>query len=522
MPTPTPRSFAEAVEQRSGTEPDGELVRLAGGAAWSAGALWDRSVELARGLAALVGSRDSVATATTRGPEAIALTTALSWLGAVELALPDGIDEATARRLATASRCRVTVASPTRAAGEPFLTVLGDHAVTPLVLTDSGTAETPSLDDLRAHPHPLPHHVPDLLSPAAVMVTSGTTGRAKGALLPNGAGIAQAQRVRAAMGYDAADALLSVFSWQHINARHASFLPAVLAGARQVIAPRFSASTFWETTRGEGVTAFNFMGALCAILLRRPSDAADRDHAVTRAYGGPAPAWMVEAMAERFGVELRQAYACTELADVSLTGDEVRAGAAGRPTADYDIRLVSADGSDASDGEEGALLVRPRRSGITFSEYVGDPQATEAAWDDGWFRTGDRVRLDDGWLTFVGRSADVIRRRGLNIAPDRIEEAALSLPAVAAAAAVGVPSELTEDDILLVVVPTPGVVLTPEAVRRHCTARLPRHAVPRFISIEQAIPRNASLKVLRSSLRDRGVPETAWDGEQSLSNVEHM
>ena len=88
---------------------------------------------------------------------------------------------------------------------------------------------------------------------------------------------------------------------------------------------------------------------------------------------------------------------------------------------------------------------RPRRAHLTFQEYVGDPNSTAAAWRDGWFRTGDQARLEDGWLEdgwldVEGRSAEVIRRRGLNISPAQVEEAALALPGVADAAAVGVAS----------------------------------------------------------------------------------
>ncbi len=96
------------------------------------------------------------------------------------------------------------------------------------------------------------------------------------------------------------------------------------------------------------------------------------------------------------------------------------------------------------------------------------------------------MRLDDGWLYFEGRSADVVRRRGINISPDAVEQVIASMPGVAEVAVVGIPSELTEDEVLAVVVPLPGQVLDPAEVRRHCVDRLPRHALPRFVTIEQS------------------------------------
>jgi crotonobetaine/carnitine-CoA ligase len=188
-------------------------------------------------------------------------------------------------------------------------------------------------------------------------------------------------------------------------------------------------------------------------------------------------------------------------------------GAAGRPVPEYRLRIVDASGTDVPAGEVGELLVRPELPDLTFSTYVGDPAATGRAWRGGWFHTGDQVRLYDGWLYFESRSADVVRRRGVNISPDAVEEAIASMPDVSEVAVVGVPSELTEDEVLAVVVPHAGRAIDPAAVRRHCFALLPRHALPRYVSVEESLPRNANLKVSRAELRRRGVPPGTWDAE---------
>ena len=495
---PMSPSFAALVAARAEAQPDGEVVRMAGSAGWTAAAFWERSLAVAGGLASLVGVGDAVATCLPAGPEAIAVTAALSALGAVELPLDPDIDERWARSLARSAGCVTTVTTGDALRAAPFLGRLGRHATVPVI-----GGRVP-LDELVAAGRPVGLRRLAPGDPALVMTTSGTTGRVKGALLPVAAGPGQAARVQRAMRYGSADVLYNFFPWNHINARHAAFLPAVVSGARLVIDRRFSASRFLDVIRTEGVTAFNFMGAVCAILLRRPPSPHDRDHLVRRAYGGPAPAAMVAAMAERFGVTLHQAYACTELGDVATTwvGD-VRPGAAGRPVPEYQLRVV-----------DGELFARPSQPHLTFIEYVGDPDATARAWRDGWFRTGDRVRLDDGWLYFEGRSADAIRRRGVNISPDAVEEVIAAMPGVGEVAVVGVPSELTEDEVLAVVVPTAAV--DPADVRRHCVDRLPRHALPRFVSIQDSLPRNGNLKVLRSALRSRGLPADVWDAEKEV------
>ena len=497
--------FAMAVARRAEADPDGEVVRLAGRAGWSAAVLWQRAMGIAGGLADLVEAGDTVATRLPPGPEAIAVTTALSALGAVEMPLGDDVDERWARTLAGATRCVTAVATGEALRHAPFLAQLGRHPKVPVVTVDGRHPGAVPLEELIASGRPVARRRRGPGAPALVMTTSGTTGRPKGAVLPVAAGPAQAARVRRAMRYDRADVLYNFFPWHHINARHAAFLPAVQAGARLVVDPRFSASRFVDVVRAERVTAFNFMGAVCAMLLRQPPSTQDHDHGLRRAYGGPAPAGMVAAMVERFGITLLQAYACTELGDVATTevGD-VRPGAAGRPVPEYRLRVV-----------DGELWVRPERPHLTFTGYVGDPEATARAWRDGWFRTGDRVRLDDGWLYVDGRSADVVRRRGVNISPDAVEEVIADLPGVAEVAVVGVPSELTEDEVLAVVVPRPGVVIDPGELRRRCAGRLPRHALPRYVSVQESLPRNSSLKVSRAVLRARGLPDGTWDAESA-------
>ncbi len=210
------------------------------------------------------------------------------------------------------------------------------------------------LADLIADGRRISPHKSAPSDPAAVMTTSGTTGRVKGALLPVAAGPGQAARVQRAMQYDESDVLYSFFSWQHINARHAAFLPAALSGARLVIGPRFSASGFLDTVRAERITAFNFMGAVCALLLRQPPSDRDRDHLIRRAYGGPAPEYLFHAMQDRFGITLLQAYACTELGDVATTSaDEVRPGSVGRPVPEYNLKIVNNLDVDVPAGEVG-------------------------------------------------------------------------------------------------------------------------------------------------------------------------
>ncbi|MFI5624816.1 AMP-binding protein [Nocardioides sp. NPDC051685] len=503
--TPSNPTVAQALADRAATDPDGEVVRLVGGPAWTARQLWRRAASWACQLEDLVSPGDVVVTATDTGPAATALTAAVSARGAVEMPVAPDVPVEWAHHLVADTRASAVLTTADRVGRQPLLTDLAAAAGLPLLRVDVDLAgDHPAAQRLRPR-------VVAPTDPVLVMTTSGTTGRTKAAVLPAGAPLRQAHRVAAAMGYRPGDVLLNYFAWHHINARHASFLPALLSGARMVVAPRFSASGFLDVVRAEGVTAFNFMGAVCTMLLAQPPTPFDREHRLRTAYGGPAPAELVAAFKDRFGVTLRQAYACTELGDVSITGtDEVRPGAAGRPLEDYDLRVVDEDGDVLPDGEVGELLVRPRHDGHAFLGYT-DEQATRDAWRDGWFRTRDRVRLSDSWLYVEGRLGDVIRRRGVNIDPQQVEQALFSFGGILEVAAVAVPSDLTEDEILAIVVPASDAPVDPGALWEHCRSRLPRHAVPRYVSVEDVLPHNSNAKLDRAVLRSRGLPAGTWD-----------
>lgn len=509
-PTAVAPSPASLLRDRARDDGSGEVIRHAGGPGWSASTLWRATAALAASLDHLVAPGDVVLTAADTGPDAVVITAAVSALGAVELPLAPDVADAWARRLVGLTTPVALLTTRDRAGTQPFLNELtGDER--PLVLVEADPRPGRAGADAPPEFEPRPRDASD---PALIMSTSGTTGRTKAALLPVGSAIRQARRVAEAMRYGPDDVVLNVFAWHHINARNACFLPALLSGARMVVSPRFSASGFLDLARHERVTAFNFMGALCSMLLAQPATPADRDHRIRTAYGGPAPASLVQAFRERYGVTLRQAYACTEFADVAITPiDELRPGWAGRILPDHEVRVVDKALCPVPDGETGELLIRPRRAGTSFLRYIGDDEATRAAWADGWFRTRDLARVDHGWLLIEGRLGDVIRRRGTNIDPHVVEQALLAHPEIAAAAAIAVPSDLTEDEVHAVLVPAAGKTPGAADVWEHCHARLPRHMIPRFVSFATELPHNDNLKVDRAALRRRGLPPSAWDAE---------
>jgi crotonobetaine/carnitine-CoA ligase len=471
---------------------------------------------VAERLAPLVSRGARVATCLRPGGVAVGLLFGLARLGAVEVPLALDLPVPAARELLRVTGASVLLVGSTVLADGRLAGLVPD-VDTVLVVDDGGgpgarrvrpLAELPRRAVRRAAPEPG--------SPLAIMSTSGTTGRPKAAMLPHFAAVRQARRVAATLGYGPDDVLFNVFPWNHINVRHAALLPALLSGGRLVAHRRFSASAFWEVCRAEGVTAFNFMGAMLAILERRPPRSDDRDHRVRLAYGAPAPRDLASSFLGRFGVRALEAYACTELGDVALNTVETwRPGTAGRVVPEYEVAILDEEGRPLPPGEVGQIAARPRLDHMSFLGYVGDPASTAAVTEGGWFRTGDRGRLDAaGYLTFAGRRSDVVRRRGESVAAWEVEQVVRQLPDVIDAAVVGVDSDLTEQEILVAAVVSPGSPLDGAAIRSWCTHHLPRHAVPRYVRVLPDLPRTPSGKVVKRVLVEAGVDVDTFDAEQ--------
>jgi carnitine-CoA ligase len=354
--------------------------------------------------------------------------------------------------------------------------------------------------------------------PSQVIFTSGTTGRPKGAVQSAGqltGLLAVAQRV----GLTPGDRLLCTAPLYHGLAQ-SWFQYGLAVGAAVVLAPRFSASRFWDDCRTYDVTASQHVGAVLSFLLRRPPDARDRDHRVRLTFGVGAPMRLWEEFRRRFGVEVVEFYGMTEVGLMAFNDRPARPGSVGRPAGVNEVRLVGDDDKDVAPGEVGEAWTRPCGPGGKRPEYFGDPQATRAAQQDGWFRTGDLLYADaDGYLYFVGRKKESLRRRGENIVPDDIERSVTSLPTVEECAAVGVPSPYGDDDIMLCLVLAAGPGEAPgqlgeaqmAALATEIRAALPSAMRPAYLTVHASLPYTATSKLRRTELRSCPLPR--WDVE---------
>jgi crotonobetaine/carnitine-CoA ligase len=350
---------------------------------------------------------------------------------------------------------------------------------------------------------------------ALLLYTSGTTDRSKAAMISNRFVLRQAQGVIDGLGLRADDVLYCPYPMFHLDAAVMTIAPALLMRGVAAIGERFSVSRYWDEVRTLKATVFDFMGATITMLWKQPPSPRDREHSARLGWGVPLPAWAPEFEA-RFGCRLVELYGSTEVGAIIYTPlDEARrAGSCGKLRGPFEAKLLDGRGFEVAPGTPGELAVRPLEPSVIMDGYYGMPRATHAAFRDLWFHTGDLLRRDeDGFFYFVGRLNDIVRRRGENISAAEVERAIEAHPDVLECAVIGVPSEMTEEEVMAFVVLREGSRLEPRALTDWCSTRMARFMMPRFVRFLPALPKTPTDKVEKFRLRQQGAGG-AWDRER--------
>ena len=513
-------TFDSLLELRARTHGDSVFLRFAQRDITYAEA-WRRSQSLAAGLAlAGVSQGDIVPVLLPNSPEFALVWFALASLGAIG--------------------CSVNTAFR----GPGLAAVLGRTGATTMVLHHSFSSAVgeavDAMPNLRtvidvsgdcSEAMPLVRHLPfDALAasvgvppssthtpsdPLMVLFTSGSTGPSKGCLLSHRYALRQSELMIEHYGLRPDDVLYCPFPMFHVDATVLTAAPALQMGTTAAIGEKFSVSGFWPEVRRFGATVFDFMGATLSSLNKAPALPDDADNPARLAWGAPTPGDAAE-FERRFDLQLVELYGSTDAGvPIYHPVDTPRHdGSCGRLLPQYEALIVDPDGLPVADGEAGELLLRPNEPSLMSDGYHGIPEATAASRRNLWFYTGDLLRRDaEGWYYFVGRRAENIRRRGENISSFEVEEVVKLHPAVADAAAYGVPSELTEDDVMVAVVLREGAALAPNELTDFCAERMARHMVPRYVDMVDDLPRTPTSKVMKEALRTRGITPAAWDRE---------
>lgn len=463
-----------------------------------------------------IGAGDRVALMMTNRPEYLFAWFGCSLLGAVEVPVNTAHKGEFLAYVLEQATCRAVVAD---AAFWPQLAPVVERAAALecAVVLDGAPARAGRVRVVALESLPSDRALPDTVvtadAPHAILFTSGTTGPSKGAVLPAQYPLVCGEIIARNAGYTPDDVLYNALPLFHGNAQFLSTMPAMLAGARVVLARRFSASQFWDDVRRHGCTEFNYIGGIVPILLKAEPSPRDREHRLRVMVGAGAPKDLFRAFEERFGVRLYEGYGMSEIGVPLITdGRTTPPGSCGRPHPWYEVRLVDDAGEEVADDVPGEVLVRPKIPNAMLREYFGMPDRTVEAWRDLWFHTGDYLKRDaDGCYWFVDRKKDALRRRGENISSWEVERVVSAHPDVLESAAVAAPAELGEDEVLVCVALRSGRQLAPAALAAWCEERMPAFMVPRYIRFVAALPKTPTERVQKFELRKAGVTADTWD-----------
>ena len=365
----------------------------------------------------------------------------------------------------------------------------------------------------RANPGDGPDRQPG--DTAEVMFTSGTTGLAKAVVLSHNQlcrGSAWVAWSLEMTEYDVIHGWLPLF---HIAGQLDMVLATIVAGGCINLQPTYSRSRFWEQVEAAGATLFIGFSNVLEILSGLPANPNDAANSLRAGIIGHIPPSLHAPFEARFGVRLYDVYGMTEMDPLSfpMPSQTCPVGSVGKPSPDIEIAIMEED-QIVSSHSVGQIVFRPRIPDVMISSYEGDEAAFVEATVGDWFHTGDLGRFDEsGYLYFVERRGDAIRRRGENISSFEIEHTLSSHPAVHECVAVGVPSNVGEEDVKIIVVPVTGATLEPMTLRTWCVGRMAAYMVPRYIELVDSLPREQTGKVQKQRLIE--ISSNTFDSEKA-------
>jgi crotonobetaine/carnitine-CoA ligase len=379
----------------------------------------------------------------------------------------------------------------------------------------------PLLDIFEASSEPLAD--PNLPADLAMLIyTAGTTGPSKGCMISHNYVCNLGRQVVLTEDRHQDDCNWTALPLFHMNATGGSILSCMFVGARVAIFPRFSVSRFWPDIRRSGATVASLLGSMITFLAEADDTEDSRAcfgqlHTVR---GSPFPAALQEKWKKRFGVRRAgsNSYGLTEAARVtgSRHDEDAPPGSSGRPNADFDVRIFDDDDNELPHGVAGEIVVRPRRPHVMFDGYWNRPADTLRIMRNMWLHSGDIGKFDqDGFLYFVDRKKDYLRRRGENISTFEVETGLRAHPEVADVAVHAVFSESGEDDVKATIVLKSAATITEEMLCLWAIERLPYFTIPRYFEFRPDLPRNPLGRVLKYQLRAEGCTPATWDREKA-------
>ena len=357
------------------------------------------------------------------------------------------------------------------------------------------------------------------LDHARLMYASGTTGKSKGVVRPCAADYSSAQNYSSIMDLTNDDTVFTCLPLFHSNAMVMGVYPAMISGCKVVVEEKYSASKFWKWMKDFEITKFNLVGVMSYFMWNAPVVPEEKEHKVKLVLGSPAPHDIIEEFMERFNILFTEGYGLTEVGQCTFTrpNEPFRVGSCGKESPGYEIKIVNPEtDEELPRNTPGELVLRPRIPNICLHYYYKMPEKTVSDFRNLWFHTGDLCRMDeDGYIFFMDRVKDYIRRRGENISSFEVENLISTHSNIEESAAIAVKLDEqgrhSEDELMIVIVLKEGLTLMPEELIEYLKPIMPKFMIPRFVRFRDSLPKTPTNRVQKVKLREEGITKDTWD-----------
>jgi len=411
---------------------------------------------------------------------------------ALDLLLP--LVEKAAAALPTVEKyiiCETSPETPENMAALPEEVKAKVHSFARLLATNKPDVEVMPLDENET---------------AIILYTSGTTGRPKGAMLTHKNIYSNARDIASYLGFTETDRVVATLPVFHVFALSVVVNAPLLTGATVLLVPRFSPADVFNTVREQKATVFAAVPTMYNFLHQFP-DGKTEDFATVRlaiSGGSSLPVSLLHEFEEKFDVRISEGYGLSEASPVTcfnpLDRDRIP-GSIGTNIINVENKVVDELGVEVGVDEVGELIVRGPN---VMKGYYKLPEDTAAAIKDGWLYTGDMAKRDEnGYFYIVDRKKDLVIVGGFNVYPREIEEVLFAHRDIVEAAVVGLPDPDFGESILAFIVLKEGIEVDAEALEKYCAARLAKYKVPKRFEFLEELPKNATGKILRRSLKEQ-------------------
>lgn len=528
MPLDSPQmTLLDVLARRLDTDPDGPYLDFEGTQV-TARQIDEDADRLAHALADLgVVRGDRVATLLENRPEQVVSFFATMKLGAIHQPVNTAYRGEFLRHQLADSGVKVVIVQGDLASRVQMVAGAGTPELESVIVLgepDEPITARPKYDwasllaDSSSDPLPDPKLGPSDL--ACFVYTSGTTGPSKGCMLPHNYLVTLADQIARAFGRRPDDVVLTPLPLFHLSALAVGVIGTLIVGGRASIGHRFSVSRFWPEVKRTGATMISMLGSLANLIANAKDHPDQVGHTLRVCVAVPMPPDTDKAWRERFGcATLSGGYGLTEASFIAMQvpDEPSKPGSPGRPNShEFDVKIFDDNDCEVPPGEVGEIVCRPKLPNVMFAGYFRRPQETLNVLRNLWMHTGDLGRIDeDGFLFFVDRKKDYMRRRGENISSFELEKTFLHHEAIKDVAVHSVLSDVGEDDVKVTAILRDGVSLTEVELCTWAVNHLPYFAMPRYIEFRTELPRTPSGKVQKYQLREEGKTPATWDREAS-------